>query len=104
VLLAQISLYARVVICGGIARYATDEMPGGPQNYFNLVFKRATMHGLLVLDYASEFPMARARIAEWIRGGRIRTRSDIQEGLESAPRTLIRLFNGQNIGKQLMKL
>jgi NADPH-dependent curcumin reductase CurA len=104
VLLAQISLYARVVICGGISRYATDEMPGGPQNYFNLVFKRATMHGLLVLDYMSEFPMARARIAEWIREGAIRTRADVQEGLENAPRTLIRLFNGQNIGKQLMKL
>jgi NADPH-dependent curcumin reductase CurA len=104
VLLAQISLYARVVICGGIARYATDEMPGGPQNYFNLVFKRATMHGLLVLDYLSEFPMARARIAEWIGEGRIKTRADIQEGLENAPGTLIRLFKGQNIGKQLLRV
>ena len=85
VLLAHIALHARVVICGGIARYATDDMPGGPQNYFNLVFKRATMHGLLVLDYVSEFPMARARIAEWIHAGRIRTRFDMQHGLENAP-------------------
>ena len=103
-LLAQISLYARVVICGGISRYAAEEMPAGPQNYFNLVFKRATMHGLLVLDYLSEFPMARARIAEWIREGRISTRADIQEGLENAPKTLIRLFTGANIGKQLLKV
>jgi NADPH-dependent curcumin reductase CurA len=104
VLLAQISLYARVVICGGIARYATDAMPNGPQNYFNLVFKRATMHGLLVLDYMAEFPMARARIADWIREGKIRTREDMQVGLENAPRTLIRLFKGENIGKQLLKV
>ena len=103
-LLAQISLYARVVICGGISRYAAEEMPAGPQNYFNLVFKRATMHGLLVLDYLSEFPMARARIADWIREGRISTRADIQEGLENAPKTLIRLFTGANIGKQLLKV
>ncbi len=103
-LLGQISLYARVVICGGISRYATEDMPAGPQNYFNLVFKRATMHGLLVLDYLSEFPMARARIAEWIRAGKISTRADIQEGLENAPRTLIGLFTGANIGKQLLKV
>jgi NADPH-dependent curcumin reductase CurA len=104
VLLAQISLYARVVICGGIARYATDEMPAGPQNYFNLVFKRATMHGLLVLDYMAEFPTARARIADWIREGRIHTRADIQQGLENAPKTLMGLFTGANMGKQLLKV
>jgi NADPH-dependent curcumin reductase CurA len=103
-LLAQIALYARVVICGGIARYEADVLPPGPTNYFNLVFKRATMHGLLVIDYMSEFPMARARIAEWIRQGKIRTRQDVQEGLENAPKALMRVFTGANIGKQLLKV
>ena len=104
ILLAQISMHARVVICGGIARYAAETMPAGPQNYFNLVFKRATMHGLLVLDYLSEFPLARERIRRWIRDGRIKSREDVQHGLENAPRTLIRLFEGANIGKQLLKV
>lgn len=103
-LLAQISLYARVVVCGGIARYEAEVLPPGPTNYFNLIFKRATMHGLLVVDYASEFPSARRRIARWIRDDKIRTRSDIQEGLENAPSTLMRVFSGANIGKQLLKV
>jgi hypothetical protein len=29
---------------------------------------------------------------------------DIQHGLENAPRTLMRLFQGLNFGKQLLKI
>ena len=29
---------------------------------------------------------------------------DIQEGIENAPETFLRLFTGQNLGKQLLKL
>jgi NADPH-dependent curcumin reductase len=32
------------------------------------------------------------------------SRVDVQEGLENAPRTLRRLFMGENQGKQLLKL
>ena len=103
-LLAAITLHARVVICGGIARYEAKVLPPGPKNYFNLVFKRATMHGLLVGDYLSEFPMARRRIADWIRQGRIRSKVDVQHDLKNAPKTLMRLFSGANLGKQLLKV
>jgi NADPH-dependent curcumin reductase CurA len=103
-LLAQIAFHARVVICGGIARYAAETMPAGPQNYFNLVFKRATMHGLLVLDYVGEFPLARARIKSWMREGRIKSREAVAHGLENAPRTLMGIFEGANIGKQILKV
>jgi NADPH-dependent curcumin reductase CurA len=104
ILLAEIAFHARIVICGGIARYATDAMPAGPRNYFNLVFKRATMHGLLVLDYLSEFPLARARIKTWMREGRIKSREAVAHGLENAPRTLMGIFEGANIGKQILEV
>ena len=93
-----------MVVCGGISRYALGQMPAGPENYFNLIFKRAHMEGFIVLDWASEFPWARERIAGWIRDGRLRFKEDIQEGLENAPRTLMRLFQGENFGKQLLKI
>ncbi|MFY7851438.1 MAG: NADP-dependent oxidoreductase, partial [Brevundimonas sp.] len=80
------------------------KMPAGPENYFNLIFMRATMQGFIVLDWMSEYPMARRRMAAWIREGRIRTREDVQEGFENAPRTLMRLFAGENVGKQLLKV
>lgn len=104
ILLAQLAMHARVVICGGISRYETGQMPAGPENYFNLVFKRATMEGFILTDFQSEFPWARARLAKWIRSGALRYKEDVQHGLENAPRTLKRLFQGENFGKQLLKL
>jgi NADPH-dependent curcumin reductase CurA len=103
-LLANIALHARVVVCGGISRYEVGKMPAGPENYFNLIFKRATMEGFIVLDYQGEYAWARGRMKEWIREGRMRYKEDIQHGLENAPRTLMRLFHGENFGKQLLQL
>lgn len=103
-LLGEIAMHARVVICGGISRYEKGQMPAGPENYFNLIFKRAHMEGFIVLDWMSEYPVARRRIIEWIRSGQLKFQEDVQEGLENAPRTLMRLFTGQNFGKQLLKV
>ncbi|MEM6681788.1 MAG: NADP-dependent oxidoreductase [Pseudomonadota bacterium] len=102
--LAQIATGARVVICGGISRYETGSLPAGPQNYFNLIFRRASMHGFIVLDWANEFPIIRKRLAKFIEDGTLRYREDIQHGFENAPTTLQRLFSGQNKGKQLLQL
>lgn len=103
-MLASIAMKARVVICGGISRYETGQLPAGPSHYFNLVFQRATMQGFIVLDYAAEFAEARHRLAGWLEDGRLRFKEDIQEGFENAPATLQRLFAGKNFGKQLLKL
>jgi NADPH-dependent curcumin reductase CurA len=103
-LLSQLALHARVVVCGGISRYELGQMPAGPENYFNLIFQRATMEGFIVLDWASQFPWARERLAGWIRDGRLRYKEDVQHGLENAPRTLMRLFAGENFGKQLLRV
>ncbi len=103
-MLAKIALHARVVICGGISRYTLGKMPAGPENYFNLIFMRATMAGFIVLDWMNEYPMARRRMTQWIRDGRIRYKEDVQEGFENTPRTLMRLFEGKNFGKQMLKV
>ena len=103
-MLGEIATGARVVICGGISRYETGSLPAGPQNYFNLVFRRGTMAGFIVLDWASEFPAIRRRLEGFVRDGRLTWQEDIQHGFENAPETLQRLFSGKNRGKQLLKL
>lgn len=102
--LSRIATGARIVICGGISRYETGSMPAGPENYFNLVFRRASMHGFIVLDWASEFPIIRKRLAKFIHDGSLKYREDVQHGFENAPDTLQRLFSGKNKGKQLLEL
>ena len=103
-MLAHIATGARVVICGGISRYETGTLPAGPQNYFNLVFRRATMSGFIVIDWAAEFPLIRKRMAALVAEGRLAYREDVQEGFENAPETLKRLFSGANKGKQLLRV
>ncbi|MEO7688532.1 MAG: NADP-dependent oxidoreductase [Sphingomonas sp.] len=103
-MLAQVATGARVVLCGGISRNETGALPVGPRNYFNLVFRRATMSGFIVLDWAGEFPAIRKRIERLVHDGRLTYREDIQRGFENAPATLHRLFTGENRGKQLLEL
>ncbi|MEL7452124.1 MAG: NADP-dependent oxidoreductase [Pseudomonadota bacterium] len=102
--LANLAMHARVVICGGISRYERGKMPAGPENYFNLIFMRASMSGFIVLDYIPEYPEAQRRMRQWIREGKITYKEDIQEGFQNIPDTLNRLFSGQNFGKQILKL
>lgn len=103
-MLGCIATGARVVICGGISRYETGNLPAGPENYFNLVFRRASMAGFIVLDWAAEFPALRKRLEGFVKDGRLKYQEDIQEGFENAPDTLQRLFTGKNRGKQMLKL
>ncbi len=102
--LARIALNARIVICGGISRYQAEQLPPGPSNYMNLVFQRANMGGFLVSDYASEFVSARVRLRDWLESGELKYKEDLQHGFENIPATLLRLFAGQNFGKQLLSL
>jgi NADPH-dependent curcumin reductase CurA len=62
------------------------------------------MEGFIVLDYARRFPEAIDALAGWLREGRLKQREDVALGLENAPKTLLRLFAGQNFGKQLLKI
>lgn len=103
-MLGEIATGARVVVCGGISRYETGALPAGPQNYFNLIFRRASMAGFIVIDWADEFPLIRKRLERFVQDGRLAYREDVQHGFENAPATLQRLFSGQNRGKQLLKL
>lgn len=102
--LACIATHARVVICGGISRYEQTSLPPGPPNYFNIVFRQATIEGFLLTAYEPEFKLAQERLMAWIATGQILYQEDIQSGFERIPATLMRLFTGANMGKQLLKL
>ena len=95
---------ARVVLCGGISSGYGLELPPGPKNYMQLVIRRCRMEGFIVLDYINEFPMAVDQLKRWLDEGKLKSQEDIQQGLENAPRTLARLFEGKNIGKQLLQV
>jgi NADPH-dependent curcumin reductase CurA len=62
------------------------------------------MEGFILLDYVARYSEAQDRLLRWIRDGRLQYKEDVQIGFENAPRTLMRLFQGENFGKQLLKV
>ena len=102
--LANLAMRGRVVICGAIAMYNEKAPPPGPRNYLSLLVKRGRMEGFIVIDYMKRASEAVAALSQWVREGRIKHEEDIQVGLENAPATLLRLFDGKNRGKQLLKV
>jgi len=102
--LTLINMNARIVLCGAISTYNNEVPAPGPSNYMSLVINRAKMEGFIVLDYLDRFPEAINHLSKWVEDKEITYLEDIQEGIENAPDTLIRLFTGQNFGKQLLKI
>ncbi len=102
--IANLALRARVVMCGGIAGYNEAKPQPGPRNLMNVVVTRSRMEGFIVLDYLPRFAEASAELAKWVGEGKIAHAEDIQHGLEHAPKTLLRLFEGKNLGKQLLEV
>jgi len=101
--LANIAVGARIVLCGSISTGYRPERPEvGLRNYQFLTTKRATMQGFTVRDHAERFPAARADLRRWVDEGRLTWAEDMVEGLGRAPVTLQRLFDGENLGKQLL--
>ena len=102
--LAQIAMKARIVLCGGISRYNDEELQPGPKNYFNLILQRARMEGFILVDYYRRFAEGVQELSGWLDSGQLVHQEDIQEGFANAPRTFLRLFEGKNLGKQLLKI
>ncbi len=102
--LAQIRMHARIVICGAISQYNNSGPAPGPRNYMSLLTNRATMKGMLVMDYFDRYPEAVGEMVTWAASGKLKSREDIVEGIETFPETLLKLFHGTNSGKLILKV
>jgi len=102
--LANLARGARIVICGAISQYCNTGPMAGPSNYMSLLSSRASMKGMLVMDYADRYAQAGAEMAAWMAAGKLKSREDIVEGLATFPETLLKLFKGENSGKLMLKV
>ncbi|MGI8557231.1 MAG: NADP-dependent oxidoreductase [Solirubrobacteraceae bacterium] len=100
--LAALARHARVVICGAISQYNATEAIRGPSNYLSLLVNSASMSGFVVSDYFSRYAEGGAQMGAWLAEGKLKTREDIVEGLETFPETLLKLFSGENEGKLVL--
>lgn len=104
--LARLARGARIIICGAISQYnnANSAPAQGPKNYLSLLVNRARMQGMVVFDYADRYPVAVAEMATYLKDGRMKSREDVVEGIDTFPEALTRLFTGQNFGKLVLQV
>lgn len=104
IVLAQLAIGARVVICGTASVASWNPPPQGPRVERILLVKRARMSGLLIFDYLHRYEEAVARLAGWVREGKLSYREDISDGIEHCPGAIAELYRGENLGKRLIRL
>jgi NADPH-dependent curcumin reductase CurA len=102
--LSNLAVGARIVLCGAISGYNSGGLPPAPRNYMALIWKSATMAGFMMNHFSERYATASAQLAAWVRDGELKFAIDMQEGFESVPATLLRLFEGRNLGKQLCRI
>jgi NADPH-dependent curcumin reductase CurA len=102
--LASLARHGRVVLCGAISGYNDMAHLRPPQNYLMLLLREARMEGFLIFNFLNRQQEALEALAGWLSEGRIKDQVDMQHGLENAPATLRRLFEGRNVGKQLLSI
>ncbi len=102
--LTHLKPHARVILCGAISQYNSTEPVRGPSNWFSLIVNRVRVEGFILIDYEKRFAEAVQEMAPWAISGKINSRVDIVDGIENAPKALLRLFSGENTGKQLVRV
>ncbi|MCL4139276.1 UNVERIFIED_CONTAM: hypothetical protein GTU68_048082 [Idotea baltica] len=102
--LARLRMHARVVVCGAISQYNNKENIQGPKNYLSLLVNRATMQGMVVMDYAKDYRKAGMEMGMWMMQGQLKTREDVYDGIENFYDTFLKLFNGDKKGKLILKV
>ena len=100
----NINQFARVPICGAISQYNETRMTTGPRMQSVLLINRALMQGFIVHDFASKFPDALQQLTQWYNEGKLKLKETIVEGFENIPDAFIGLFEGENIGKMIVKI
>ncbi len=101
----NLSQFARVSVCGMISQYNLEQVEMGPRSlYSSVLVHQVSVQGFLVPQFGARFGEGIQQMAQWIKEGKITYREDIVEGLENTPKAFIRMLNGKNKGKQLVKV
>ena len=94
---------ARIPLCGLISDYNATEPARGP-NLRPLLVKRAMIKGFIVWDHRDRTADFLRDCTTWLFEGRLKYREDIVDGLENAPTAFLKLFDGTNFGKLIVRV
>ncbi len=94
----------RIVCCGAISGYNDKQPRPGPNNLFKIIGKRLRVEGFIVRDHYDLQEKFVKDMGGWIRAGKIIWEETVTQGLNNTPEAFIKLFNGDKMGKALVKV
>lgn len=95
---------ARIVCCGLISRWEAGQDQGIKGIPGLIAMKSMLMQGFIVFDNLHRRAEAFDLLSRLVADGRLQVKSDVVEGLESAPTALAGLFAGENLGKRIIRV
>ena len=95
---------ARIALCGQISMYNLERPDIGPRIQPYLLVNSALMKGFIITNYAARFAEGGKQLAQWLAEGKLKYSETFVDGFENAPRAFLELFEGKNLGKQLVRV
>jgi NADPH-dependent curcumin reductase CurA len=93
---------ARVVLCGLISQY--NSAPAPTHNLWQLIVNGARIEGFILTQWIARIGEAIPDLMAWVKQGKLRVDEHIEEGIDNALPAFLRLFQGSNEGKMILKL
>ncbi len=99
----RMNTHGRIAVCGMIADYAKPVPSPGP-NWIPMIKKRLTVQGYAMPDHFGDIPKLLEKLTPYVMQGKIKHRTHVLDGLESAMTGLNLFFTGGNKGKLIVKV
>lgn len=96
--------FARFAMCGMISQYNADGIGPGLRGLVLAAAKSLRLEGFIVMNHFDLMPTFVREMADWARDGKLTWRETVEVGIEAAPAAFVKLFDGGNLGKMLVKL
>lgn len=103
--LPKMRMNGRICVSGQVADYnlSPEETPG-IVNTKPFITHRVLMQGLVVFDFAREFPAALNEMAGLIASGGLKYEEERFSGIEAMPEAFCGLFRGENFGRRVVQV
>ncbi|MGP5066609.1 NADP-dependent oxidoreductase [Psychrobacter alimentarius] len=104
-----LNAHARIPVCGLVAQYNATDLPEGKDRLSMLtgliLSRRLTIKGFIIFEeYGDHYPEFLETMSKWVESGDVKTKEYVAEGLDNAPDAFVRMLNGDNFGKTVVKI
>ncbi|RIN65263.1 NADP-dependent oxidoreductase [Staphylococcus simulans] len=100
----HLNSFARIPVCGSISNYNDKEISYEPAVQPILIKNQALMQGFLASQFKDDFERAEKDLAQWIKDGKLKTKTSLVKGFGNTPSAFRALFTGKEIGKQIVQV